>query len=60
MQDFLLKKTETEFRITALVNVSYYDLPTDFIFPGEKHDFWELGYVDRGQVVEYRDGKPIC
>ncbi len=57
MQDFLLKKPETEFRITSLVNVSYYDLPTDFVFPGEAHNFWELGYVDRGQVIEYRDGQ---
>ncbi|MBR4941329.1 MAG: helix-turn-helix transcriptional regulator [Clostridia bacterium] len=39
------------FRITALVNAAYYTLPEDFSFEGESHDFWELGYVDRGQVA---------
>lgn len=39
------------FRITSLVNAAYYSLPEGFSFEGESHDFWELGYVDRGQVA---------
>ena len=45
------------FRITNLVNVSYHDLPENFTYPMESHDFWELSYVDRGSVVELRDGE---
>ena len=48
---------ESIFRVTTLINVSYYELPTDFNFPGESHDFWEVGYVDRGQVVMQRGDK---
>ena len=51
------EKTESVFRITTLINVSYYNLPMDFSFPGESHDFWEVGYVDRGQVVMQRGDK---
>ena len=57
MQVFLQEKTESVFRITTLINVSYYELPTDFNFPGETHNFWELAYVDRGQVVMRRGNK---
>lgn len=29
----------------------------DFVFKGEKHNFWELMYVDKGHVTSYIDGK---
>lgn len=44
------------FRITDLINASYYTFPKNFSFSGEAHDFWELTYVDRGQVVIQLDG----
>ena len=43
--------TQPAFRITALKNVSYYNMPEDFGFDGESHDHWELSYVDKGQVA---------
>ena len=39
------------FRVKSIVNAAYYVLPDDFYFSGESHDFWELVYVDRGQVA---------
>lgn len=48
---FQREKNTPVFRIISLVNAAYYALPEDFSFEGESHDFWELGYVDRGQVV---------
>ena len=55
MQPFELHEVSSVFRVTALVNAAYYNLPEDFLFPGESHDFWEIIYVDRGQVVICHD-----
>ncbi len=44
------------FRVTALINLSYYRFPENFEFTGESHDFWELSYVDKGQIVVQQDG----
>lgn len=39
------------FSVTKLVNAAYYQLGPDFQWPGERHDFWEVVYVDRGEAV---------
>ena len=39
------------FSVTKLVNAAYYQLGPDFKWPGERHDFWEVVYVDRGEAV---------
>ena len=33
------------------MNAAYYQLGPDFQWPGERHDFWEVVYVDRGEAV---------
>lgn len=45
------KSIEQVLRITELINVAYYRFPENFVFEGEAHDFWELCYVDKGQIV---------
>lgn len=40
-----------ELNVSALYAVHYLELLQDSAFPGESHDFWELVYVDRGQVI---------
>ena len=55
MRDYQIQRIEPVFRVNALVNAAYYNLPEDYQFPGESHDFWELSYVDRGQVVILHD-----
>lgn len=56
MTQFYLQKTEPVFRVTALANLSYYRFPENFSFAGESHDFWELTYVDKGQITVQQDG----
>lgn len=51
-----MQKPVPVFRITALANLSYYKFPQDFAFAGESHDFWELSYVDKGQIAVQQDG----
>ena len=54
---FVLHSLEPLFQVTHLVNASYYPMPADYAFPGERHDFWELVYVDRGEVSIHADEK---
>lgn len=39
-----------EFTITSLVSLHYFEFARDYIFEGERHDFWEFLYVDRGEI----------
>jgi AraC-like DNA-binding protein/quercetin dioxygenase-like cupin family protein len=36
--------------VQKLVTLYYFEFGKDYTFPGEKHNFWEFLYVDRGQV----------
>lgn len=36
--------------VTHFVTFHYFEYPHKFVFDGEKHDFWELLYVDKGVV----------
>lgn len=37
--------------VTKIVTIHYYEFDKNFSFAGESHDFWEMVYVDKGQVV---------
>lgn len=41
---------EPRINIDALVTVHYFAYAKNFQFRGEKHDFWELAYVDNGEA----------
>lgn len=36
--------------IKKIVTVHYFEYAKDYIFEGEKHNFWEFVYVDKGEV----------
>ena len=36
--------------IDGIVSMHYFKYSKDFHFAGEKHDFWEIAYVDQGEV----------
>ena len=36
--------------INKIVTIHYYEFSKDFTFEGESHNFWEMVYVDKGQV----------
>ncbi len=40
-----------EIIIRELVTVHYYELSKDYRFAGESHDFWELVYADKGELL---------
>lgn len=51
----MIKHIETTMKrsldISSIVSIHYYEYPKDFTFSGEFHDFWELVYVDKGELL---------
>lgn len=39
-----------EISIDAIITIHYFEYTSDFSFEGETHDFWELVYVDKGEI----------
>lgn len=60
-------KMERVLRIERLYSLHYFQFAAGYIFPGEKHNFWEMVYIDRGeadigagkQVLRLRQGQAI-
>ena len=46
--------------IEAIFTVHYFEYYKDYAFNGEQHDFWELMYVDKGQVLVMAGQRQIC
>lgn len=42
--------------VDRVVTVHYYEYSSHYYFEGERHDFWELLYVDKGEVDVLADG----
>lgn len=57
LEGYLYKNIDPVFRVTSLINVAYYNFSENFEFAGESHDFWELSYIERGQMVIEQDEK---
>ncbi len=49
-----LKKT---LLVSKIISVHYFEYTKDYLYTGEKHDFWELVYVDKGSVNIQCDGR---
>ena len=59
MQNIIFEKHkfETILNITRLVTVHYFEFDKNFIFNGERHDFWEMVYADKGEIIISADDK---
>ncbi|BBI35207.1 AraC family transcriptional regulator [Cohnella abietis] len=55
--DFTKTKLKLELEITHLFTLHYFEFAKDYIFEGEQHDFWELVYVDAGEIEVTADDK---
>ena len=47
---------KTTLVINKFFTVHYFAYAKDFVFTGEKHDFWEMAYIDSGDVGVVADG----
>lgn len=43
--------------VDRVVTVHYFEYSSDYYFEGERHDFWELLYVDKGEVDAVAGGE---
>lgn len=52
MADYIPTVMKREITVDAVVTVHYLEHAKNYAFKGESHDFWELVYVDKGQLHE--------
>lgn len=57
-------KTEVQYKkhriknyigVTSIVTIHYFEFTKDYIYHGESHDFWEMVYVDKGEIIATAD-----
>ncbi len=52
MEDkFIRYGFEKVFNIESLITVFYMELSKNFSYEGERHNFWEMVYIDKGQMI---------
>ena len=54
--DFETKPISREIVIEGFNSIYYFEFGKEFAHPIEKHDFWELTYVDSGEVYAITEG----
>ena len=52
-------KLENLINISKIVTIHYFDFGKDFAAPTEHHDFWEMVYADRNDIICEADGKEV-
>ncbi len=55
-QHYVRTPIKRDIHLDALVTVHYFEYAKNYRFDGESHPFWELLYVDKGEVDTTADG----
>ncbi len=50
MSTYIPTVLRREIAVDSIVTLHYFEHAKDYVFEGEKHDFWELVYVDKGRL----------
>lgn len=58
MSEFVPTVLKNEIEVESIVTLHYFEHAKNYVFEGERHDFWELVYVDKGrlEVIAENDG----
>lgn len=51
MDKFVRHALPTVLQISKIVTIFYMELSKDFRYAGEQHDFWEMVYIDKGEML---------
>ena len=51
MDNFVRQDLPQVVSISKLITVFYMELSKDFHFEGERHNFWEMVYIDKGEML---------
>ncbi|MBR6793628.1 MAG: AraC family ligand binding domain-containing protein, partial [Clostridia bacterium] len=54
--EFITHPISRSLRIEGFNSIYYFEFGKDFSHPPEKHDFWELVYVDSGEIIAVTNG----
>lgn len=57
---FQRTRLQESFTVKDIVSLHYFEFAKDFRFEGERHDFWELVYVDKGEIDVFADQEGYC
>lgn len=52
-------KIKSYINVSSVVTIHYFEFTKDYIYHGESHDFWEMVYVDKGEIIATADTKDI-
>lgn len=55
--EFVRTTLADSLKVDKLISFHYFEHANGFLFDGERHDFWELLYVDRGSVEVRADDR---
>lgn len=44
-------RLEPSIQVDELYTIHYFEYHREYVFSGEQHDFWELLYVDKGEIL---------
>ena len=55
--NYIKNKVANTIAISKIVSIHYFEFDKAFAFEGESHNFWEMVYVDSGEVEIYADDK---
>ncbi len=58
-QRYYKHKIENLVNVSRIVTVHYFELGADYKSHGEAHDFWEMVYVDKGNLVCTVEGEEL-
>ncbi len=50
MAEYIATELEMALPIQKIITVHYFEYAKDYVFEGERHNFWEFLYVDKGEV----------
>lgn len=53
-------KLEEIVRVREIFTIHYFEYYKDYVFNGERHDFWELLYIDKGRLLVTADDRDLC
>ena len=57
MPNYVPTVMSREISVDAVVTIHYFEHAKDYVFEGEKHNFWELVYVDKGRLEALADNQ---
>ena len=57
MTDFTRISFDKIFNVEKIITIFYMELSKNFYYEGEKHDFWEMVYIDKGEMICVADEK---